>query len=296
MRAYAELAEIRAARGDRKEAEFLRGAVAAIRESELADRFHEAGLFKRAVKMYQNSLTHFADAYCIQSRLAIQLADLGQHEAAEEHYRRAYELMPESFGRVESHCFGCERAFDGEKAQSIAEKVFTSLAKTAPQKPQVHYLLGYLREEQNRYAEVKLDADYLNAWNKIRELGTKAIVPAAERDSVVFNLIRLDPRHRHTGYGFDAVSDLATLWRRVAEANLAATVPPTKLYPLAASKKKLEEKSQDSAEEEDESGMFEQFIRMRQEQVSMTPAKAVAENGFIRAGSALISGSSTQPQ
>ena len=31
-----ELAEIRAARGDRKEADFLRGAVAAIRESEMA--------------------------------------------------------------------------------------------------------------------------------------------------------------------------------------------------------------------------------------------------------------------
>ena len=212
--------------------------------------------------------------------------------------------MPESFGRVESHCFGCERAFEGERAQGIAERVFTQLAEKTPGKPQVHYLLGYLREEQERPKQaldhyrtaVKLDADYLNAWNKIRELGTKAIVPAAERDSVVFNLIRLDPRHRHTGYGFDAVSDLATLWRRVAEANLAATVPPTKLYPLAASKKKLEEKSQDSAEEEDESGMFEQFIRMRQEQASMTPAKAVAENGFIRAGSALISGSSTQPQ
>src|SRR5205807_2349007 len=74
MRAYAELAEIRAARGDAKEAEFFRGAVAAIRESELADRFHAAGLLKRAVKMYEDSLKHFADAYCIQSRLAIQLA------------------------------------------------------------------------------------------------------------------------------------------------------------------------------------------------------------------------------
>ncbi|MCI0365877.1 MAG: hypothetical protein L0219_18615, partial [Phycisphaerales bacterium] len=59
MRVYAVLAEIRAARGDQKEADFLRGAVKAIRLSETADRFYEAGLLKRAVKMYQDSLTHF---------------------------------------------------------------------------------------------------------------------------------------------------------------------------------------------------------------------------------------------
>jgi hypothetical protein len=52
-------------------------------------------------------------------------------------------MMPDSFGRVESHCFGCERAFDGERAQSIAERVFTGIAAKRPDNPQVHYLLGY---------------------------------------------------------------------------------------------------------------------------------------------------------
>ena len=37
--------------------------------------------------------------------------------------------MPDSFGRVESHCFGCERAFEGQRAQSLAEKIFTELAE-----------------------------------------------------------------------------------------------------------------------------------------------------------------------
>src|SRR5439155_1615231 len=196
--------------------------VAAICESEMADRLQEAGLLKREVKMYEDSLKHFADAYCIQSRLAVQLADLGLHEQAEEHYRRAYELMPESFGRVESHCFGCERAFDGEKAQSIAEKVFTSLAKTAPQKPQVHYLLGYLREEQNRYAEalahfreaVRLDPEYLNAWKHIESVGKEFPLSAADKDAVTLNIIRLDPLGRHGGReGFQNMTDLAALWK-----------------------------------------------------------------------------------
>ena len=93
--------------------------------------------------------------------------------------------MPESFGRVESHCFGCEGVFHGELAQNIAEKVFGELAAKTPDKPQVHYLLGYLREEQGRYQEalpelqkaVKLDPDYLNAWKHL-ETHSGAIAPA----------------------------------------------------------------------------------------------------------------------
>jgi len=175
IRAYVELAEIRAARGDTNEAATLRGVVQSVHQAELADQFHAAGLLKRAVAMYQDSLNRFADAYCIHARLAVQLSDMGLHQQAEEHYRRAYELMPDQFGRMESYCFGCEREFDGERAQGIAEKVFTELAQKTPNKPQVHYLLGYLREDEGRYPEaltnyhaaVRLDPDYLNAWVKI---------------------------------------------------------------------------------------------------------------------------------
>jgi tetratricopeptide (TPR) repeat protein len=296
MRAYAELAEIRAARGDQKEADFFRGAVAAIRESEMADRLHEAGLLKRAVKMYEDSLTHFADAYCIQSRLAIQLADLGLHEQAEEHYRKAYELMPESFGRVESHCFGCERAFEGERAQSIAERVFTQLAEKAPNKPQVHYLLGYLREEQDRPKEaveqyrvaVKLDSDYLNAWHKLAEMSKKTVIPAAERDAIAFNLIRLDPRGRHGGFNFDGVTDLAGLWEQVTKVRISSSTKEDDLYPLAVSKKKLEQKANQN-DTADEMQIMNQAYEIREERDRLTPAKAVMANSFLRAGMGLIS-------
>ena len=50
-----------------------------------------------------------------------------------EHYRRAYELMPSSFGRVESHCFGCESVFQSAEAQSIAEQVFTDIIRKSPE-------------------------------------------------------------------------------------------------------------------------------------------------------------------
>jgi len=288
LRAYAELAEIRAARGDQKEAETLRGAVQAVRQAELADQFHAADLLKRAIDLYTDSLNKFADAYCIHARLAVQLSDMGKFEEAAEHYRRAYELMPDSFGRVESHCFGCERAFDGERAQGIAEKVFTQLAAKTPNKPQIHYLLGYLREEQSRYQEaldsyrtaVKLDPDYLNAWVKMESVGGHLYLPPAERDAIVFNILRLDPMgHRETP-SFELVSDLTTLWNQVAELEKKRPVQPDRLYPLAASAVELE-KSAVASPTRDEEFMYNNFASGR-DSAAITPGKAISQNGYVQ--------------
>jgi tetratricopeptide (TPR) repeat protein len=197
---------------------------------------------------------------------------------------------------VESHCFGCERAFEGERAQGIAEKIFTQLAQKTPNKPQVHYLLGYLREEQERPKEaldhyrtaVKLDPDYLNAWHKIAQISAKTVVPADERDNVVFNLLRLSPNRRHGGYRFDTVTDLAGLWARVANTPAATgrTGTGAKLYPLAASKRKLEQQAVERATEDldiPETMFFSEEREMR-----ATPAAAVTQNGFIQAGALLF--------
>lgn len=205
----------------------------AIRLSEEANDWWEAGLLSRAVKRYEAALGHFADAYCVQSRLALRYAELGQHAKAEAHYQRAFELMPESFGRVESHCFGCEGAFSGERAQGVAERVFTGLAQTMPDKPQVFYLLGYLREEQENYSEaarhyrqaVTLDPDYLNAWHKLLGLAQRMALPRAERESAALAVLRLDPLGRHEShsssmsfrYGsgglYAEIADRRALWK-----------------------------------------------------------------------------------
>ncbi len=300
LRAYAELAEIRAARGDTNEAATLRGVVAAVREAESADQFNTAGLLKRAVAMYQDSLTHFADAYCIHARLAILLSSLGQDRAAEEHYRRAYELMPDSFGRVESYCFGCQGAFQGEKAQNIAEKVFTQLAQTEPNKPQVHYLLGYLRDEEGRYSEalidyraaVKLDPDYLNAWVKIESLNQHVFLPAAERDAVVFNLLRLDPQNRHSSPSFETVSDLAALWNNVATANAKCPAKPESLYSLSASKAEIEKQSTQQNQRIEQMQMEEE-IYSQESGKTVTPGGAIAQNPYIQAAQTLLTQEAT---
>ncbi len=245
MRAYTVLADIREARGDHAQATLYWEAVNSIRISEHADDLLQAGLVTRAVKLYQEALTHFADAYCIQSRLAIQMMESGNLKEAEEHYRRAYELMPTSFGRMESHCFGCEGVFRGKAAENIAENVFLELMKKTPNKPQVHYLLGYLRDEQERYAEalvhyreaVTLDPDYINAWRQIQSLGEHFALPQALRNTAGLNRMRLQSDVNV----LSEVTDLRAVWAAVQTARTAN--PPRKrapVYPLAASKTALE--------------------------------------------------------
>jgi tetratricopeptide (TPR) repeat protein len=287
MRVYAELADILDERGMTNDAQTYCGAVTAIRLSEQADQFYLAGLLKRAIAMYEQALTHFADAYCVQSRLAIQLSALGLNEQAEEHYRRAYELMPDSFGRVESHCFGCERAFDGERAQSIAEKVFTKIAAERPNKPQVHYLLGYLREEQEDYnaaasnylAAVRLDPDYLNAWSRLQGIGANLVMPAHDRDQVVFNIVRLDPLGRHSQPGFGQVTDLTALWNVAAGAAAKSLPKMPPLLTLTASKAALENKKSGSP------SRFETMTYMNsipdERGKPVTPGGAIAQTPFV---------------
>ncbi len=288
MRAYAVLADVREARGDKKEADFFREVVKAIRLSEEADKYYTAGLLKRAIPMYEDSLKHFADAYCIQSRLAVQLAELGRHAEAEAHYRRAYELMPYSFGRVESHCFGCERAFEGQRAQGMAEKVFTELAAKTPGKPQVHYLLGYLREEQERHSEalphfqtaVRLDPDYLNAWQKIETISQNVHLPSKEHDRVVFNILRLDPLRRHAQAGLEKVGDLAGLWNAIEAGQKRLPVPAPALYPLPASKAALEKAENDlKTRGQPQRELYEQMVEVSR---VVSPARAVAQTPFVR--------------
>lgn len=249
MRAYAVFAEVLRAQGDVETAQVMEGAVRAIRMSEDADDFDRAGLLSRAVAMYKESLTHFADAYCIQSRLAIQLASLGRYDEAAAHYERAYELMPGSFGRVESHCFGCEGAFTGERAQTIAERVFDKLVFTQPFTPQVHYLRGYLRSSQGRDQEaladyreaVRLDPDYLNAWGKIQGLAFRMQIDREQRDRVTLEIFRLDPLGRHSSANLAGVSDLGEAWRAVESVQPLRVEGPALLWPLPLSAAWMEE-------------------------------------------------------
>ncbi|HEY8994110.1 MAG TPA: tetratricopeptide repeat protein [Lacunisphaera sp.] len=245
MRVYALMARAQAARGDAAKAAFFEGVVKAIRLSETADRWFNAGAYTRAIRLYRESLGFFQDAYCIQSRLAVRLAGEGKMDEAVEHYRKAFELMPDSFGRVESHCFGCEHVFAGERSQGVAEAVFTKMLAARPKQPQLHYLLGYLREEQKRPAEaaelyrqaVQLDPLYLNAWSKLAGLERELKFTPRQRDDLMFKLLELDPARRHASPDLAQVSDPSRLWHALAAADRALQDLPAadKIWELKAS-------------------------------------------------------------
>ena len=74
-------------------------------------------------------------------------------------------------------------------------------------------------------------------------------MPAAERDAVIFNILRLDPCQRRGSVSFDLVSDLAALWRNIAAANSKRPPQPTSLYPLPASKAEIEKQKAQAADQ-----------------------------------------------
>jgi len=196
---------------------------------------------------------------------------------------------------VESHCFGCERVFDGERAQSIAEKVFVQLAAERPNKPQVHYLLGYLRQEEEHYnaaltnylTAVRLDPDYLNAWVKVQEVSEQTLLSPQKRDEIAFNILRLDPLQRHAQADFQRVSNLNGLWAAVADAVSYQPPRATNLLALAASQSALEKKA--AAPASGELMINSEVIQQAQEQSeNLSPARAVGQTPFVRVAGEMI--------
>lgn len=244
MRAYDIMRQIRHKQGNAEEVAFFAGVLKAIRLSESADRFYSAGLYREAINRYRDSLSYFQDAYCIQSRLAVRLYDEGNTEEAYVHYRKAYELMPSSFGRVESHCFGCESVFKGDTPQAIAAEVFSSLLISEPEVPQVHYLIGYLRDYQDKEVEalkhfqdaVALDPEYLNAWKKIASLSRQMTMDPEAKDTLYLKIYNLDPLGNHSSPNLREVSDLKRMWQTVTEQIDKLKILPEieSIYPLKA--------------------------------------------------------------
>lgn len=245
MRVYDVMRQVKSAQGNTDEAAFFADVLKAIRLSENADDYYSVGLYTEAIERYLRSLEFFQDAYCIQSRVAVRLYNQSHVEEALKHYRKAYELMPSSFGLVESHCFGCESVFDGEEPQSIADEVFSGLLETQPETPQVHYLIGYLRNYQERRTEalkhfkdaVSLNPDYLNAWKKMAELSEEMSFSNKENDAVILKIYKLDPLGQHSSPNLSEVNNLKAMWQAVLHNQKTLQIVPKRkeLYPLKGS-------------------------------------------------------------
>ena len=175
MFCYEILARIHADTGNQERAEFFRDVTDSIRQGEAADDFLAAGLIKQATDRYEKALGQFADAYCLQSRLAMTLARNGKFDKAVAHFEKAFELMPVSFGPRESHCFGCEGLFSDERVIDIALPLLTAFEEKNPDNPRTPYLLGLMLSEKKEHQQaaiafrraLELDPSYFNAASKL---------------------------------------------------------------------------------------------------------------------------------
>jgi tetratricopeptide (TPR) repeat protein len=248
VRAYAVLAEILKARGKEEDAAFFGRVVESVRTAEKGDEFTEAGLIQRSLSLYEEAAESFVDAYCVQWRLAERLSAMGNLEEARKHYEIAFERMPEQFGQVASFCFGCEGVFTHRQSRNIAEQVLTRFSFSLPQKPQVQFLMGQLRESQGRKNEayrhfrkaIKLDPEYLDAWEEAYRLRSDVFLTQAEIDEIALSILRLDPMNRHGCVVPGEISDLKGLWSIYEESGRNNIVIPNSLLPLTASKENLD--------------------------------------------------------
>ncbi|MFZ4398359.1 MAG: tetratricopeptide repeat protein, partial [Kiritimatiellia bacterium] len=271
VRAYSVLAAILEAGGKKSDAAFFSNVVASVRMAEEGDRFTEMGLLERSIPLYEKAEVLFGAAYCVQWRLAERLQAMGRTAEAEMHYAIAFERMPEQFGRVASFCFGCEGAFRSGASRGAAERVLAGLLDKEPVRPQVYYLMGLLREAQERKSEaadyfkqaLEKDPEYFDAMRALHELASVVFMTQDERNGLMLRMLALDPLQRHGTYT-DEISDFKALWERVGQAQRLRLTPETGIFPLTASKAHLAAQIDAMRQQAQASGLpADDNIRMR---------------------------------
>lgn len=252
---YKVLADILADAGQTSEAQTLKRIVAAVRLAEQGDELNEIGLADQAIEIYRKASADFADAYCVEWRLARRLQEQGDDEGAQRHYEKAFQMMPNQFGRLANLCFGCEQVFTAGLSQSVAERVLQQIASEPDPKPTVFDLLGQLRQAQGNYVEAAryfkkaadMDPSYFDAWQHLWSISDEAFLSPDETKAVAVRLVELDPFLRHYRGSSKEVPPVL-LWRAGERNREWGLEQMQDIYPLKASQERFKHDSQNGSD------------------------------------------------
>lgn len=259
MKVYEFVAAALRRKEDHATAELMDKVVKGARLAEEADRWRAVGVERKALELYQKSLEMFPKSYPVLWRAAFEFALQGRTDDALSTFRRACEFMPDSINRLGTPCAEGIRMFGGPSTQRIAEQAFDRAALVQPNRPQISFLMGILREEQGQRVEagqlyqrtVRLDPLQLGAWQRLAALLDYLDLGARECDDIIMQISELDPAGLYGQPDFSRVSDLPRLWRQLDKASrrLAATAAPETVWELKAARERLAQSPSDGVRE-----------------------------------------------
>ncbi len=231
------LAEIQEKKGDPALAA-TRDTLAGLRLAAEADAWWQAGLSTQALALYEKALAAFPQDCHPHAQLGLLYEQRGNVAKAEEHYRSAFELMPQAAGLVDYTSLA--RVLHSPRAAALAEKAFAAATAAPPGNVQSFQLLGTLRNTQGRHPDaveafqqaVKLDPNCFQAWKQLNELKEKVKMSQADQDAISLALYRFAPDDWNL-HVISHISNLRHLWdAALAQEKIQPALDTNTLYPL----------------------------------------------------------------
>jgi tetratricopeptide (TPR) repeat protein len=255
------MGEILAAQGKKEESHKWKSAVEATRLVELGDKFCEAGLTQGGIGHLRKATIKAPNSFYAHARLASELYEAGRIGEAKPHYKRAFQLLPSSFGAAEGLPYRLDYTFlRNPVAKSLAQEVLTGMLKQDPQNPRINYHMGALMFDQGRHAEavkfylkaIEIDPSYLMAYEGLGAITDEALLTSNKQEEFALARLKIDPNDRHEALRFyeERILNLKNYYLGIQKANQIKNSIDS-LYPLraAAQKSLISSQTSDSPSE-----------------------------------------------
>lgn len=199
-------------KGSKRESLKQKSVLEAVRLVALGDKYCDAGLNSRGVRYFKNATITDPNSFSAHIRLAIELYDLGKFEESKPYYRRAFELLPSSYGVIGEPSYRIEsRLFDNSIAKSIAQEVLGAMQNREPRNSRVLYQLGNLKFLQREFSAgtqlllkaIEIDPSYIAAYTELSGITDETLLTTAQQEEIELGLLKLDPKgHNQTYFSY----------------------------------------------------------------------------------------------